>query len=349
MTIGEAAVRRGGADSVPASGARVAGEERPSSANHGTAQITRGALSTRLATDLDARHPPTLRSRTRAGLDARTSPPRASMNSRAGSAYMSVSGRSGIAIAESRRSGAEHLRRARGRTAGAAAWRGRLVERGQRQRLPQHLAQAAALAVADQPVLDRFAVRRRQPCPCRSRTKRRARRSGAARRNADSRSRSAERVPLDQAAEQVAAARAAAGSESVLARPALVDERHLEVRLDADAVGGADRARGTSKRLVVAAEHQVLAVVHALAGRRIGERRGAPAQRGPRFEHERRARRASASAAAALRPANPPPTTMTSGMDSRAYWQVANHRTRPVLNDPPTSPDGHSRRWPERR
>ena len=71
------------------------------------------------------------------------------------------------------------------------------------------------------------------------------------------------------------------------------------------------RCGGESERLVIAADEHVLAVVDALAGRRIGERGGAPAQRRPRLEDEHAAPR-SASAVAALRPAKPPPMTMTS-------------------------------------
>ena len=54
---------------------------------------------------------------------------------------------------------------------------------------------------------------------------------------------------------------------------------------DANVRFGADAAE-KPKRLVIAAEEHVLPVVHALAGRRIGERGGAPAERRPRLEHE---------------------------------------------------------------
>ena len=53
--------------------------------------------------------------------------------------------------------------------------------------------------------------------------------------------------------------------------------------LNADVPFRAD-APEKSKRLVIAAEEHVLPVVHALAGCRIGERRGAPAQCGPRLD-----------------------------------------------------------------
>ena len=75
--------------------------------------------------------------------------------------------------------------------------------------------------------------------------------------------------------------------------------------LHANVPFGADAAE-KPERLVVAAEQHVLSVVHALAGRRIGERRRTAAECRPRLEDEHPAPR-SASAVAALRPAKPPP------------------------------------------
>ena len=82
------------------------------------------------------------------------------MNRRAGSAYSSSSGHSGSAERRVPRSAAEHPRqhggeRRRGRLAH------RLIQRRERQRLPQHLPQARGLAVVDQPLLHRLARRRR--------------------------------------------------------------------------------------------------------------------------------------------------------------------------------------------
>ena len=79
------------------------------------------------------------------------------------------------------------------------------------------------------------------------------------------------------------AATAAAGSENVLARPRSSTNGTSRSASHANVAGGAD-AREEVERLVVAAEHQVLAVVHAFAGRRVGERRRAPAERRPRLE-----------------------------------------------------------------
>ena len=74
---------------------------------------------------------------------------------------------------------------------------------------------------------------------------------------------------------------------------------------------GADGAQ-EPERLVVAADEHVLAVVDGLAGLRIDERRRPSAEAGPRLEdeHARAARRPATTAA--LRPAKPAPTTMTS-------------------------------------
>ena len=66
-------------------------------------------------------------------------------------------------------------------------------------------------------------------------------------------------------------------------RPGAIDHVDGQPVLNADVPFGAD-APEKSKRLVVAAEEDVLPVVHALAGCRIGERGGAPAQRRPRLD-----------------------------------------------------------------
>ena len=64
-----------------------------------------------------------------------------------------------------------------------------------------------------------------------------------------------------------------------------VEVRHFERRLDADVAFRADSAE-QGERLAVAAEQHVLAVVDALAGRAVRERRRAPAQLAARFEHQ---------------------------------------------------------------
>ena len=66
---------------------------------------------------------------------------------------------------------------------------------------------------------------------------------------------------------------------------ATIDHRQLQSALPAHAIGGAD-AIEKRQRLDVAAHQDVLAVVDALAGCGIGERRGAAAKTRARFEDE---------------------------------------------------------------
>ena len=68
------------------------------------------------------------------------------------------------------RVGAEHLgQHARERRSGGV--RRRLVERGERERIPEHLAQPRCLSVSHQPVLDRLAGRGRDRVSCRARAR----------------------------------------------------------------------------------------------------------------------------------------------------------------------------------
>ncbi len=64
-----------------------------------------------------------------------------------------------------------------------------------------------------------------------------------------------------------------------------IDDADGELRLQVNGRLSADPAQ-KPERLVVAAEEDVLTVVHALARGGVGERRGAPAERRPRFQHE---------------------------------------------------------------
>ena len=112
---------------------------------------------------------------------ARRSAPRrraARCNARAGSAYIRWSGLVG------RRSPPRADRgpniSASTRAKGGAAASRRLVQRRERQRLPQHLAQARGLAVANQPALDRLAGRRRDRARTRPELAPARSRSGAA-------------------------------------------------------------------------------------------------------------------------------------------------------------------------
>ena len=119
----------------------------------------------------------------------------------------------------------------------------------------------------------------------------------------------AERVPVEQTRRRLSGD-GSAGRRRRYAASA-IDELDLEARLHAHAILGADPPQ-ERERLVIAAEQHVLAVVDPLAGLRIGERRGAPAEHGLRFEHEH-TRAALRQPTAARRPAKPPPMTMTSG------------------------------------
>ena len=64
-----------------------------------------------------------------------------------------------------------------------------------------------------------------------------------------------------------------------------IDHVDVQLGLHVHVACGADAAE-KRERLVIAAEEHVLAVVHALAGGRIGERGRPAAERRPRLEHE---------------------------------------------------------------
>jgi hypothetical protein len=131
----------------------------------------------------------------------------------------------------------------------------RLIERGERQRLPQHLDQPRRLAVADQPGVDGLLLV-----------------AGAGRARAERGTDPGEREPIApgharpaehaggkmQRRRKVRAAEHGSG-------PRGVDEPHLEARLQRHERAGADVCE-EAKRFVVAPGEHVLAVVDPLAG-----------------------------------------------------------------------------------
>ncbi len=244
--------------------------------------MTTAGADNRLAPGLDARDAAVLHHDLRragrphlaaAGLDERTG--RLGIDGRQGLQRNRHRGIDGV-WAQHPRENAEEVRR--GRLPGG------LVERSQGQRLPQHVAQPARLAVADEPALDRFAVGRRQPAPAGLQEPLRASERGCQveRRQAIA---PAEGVPFHDARQQVQRRRERRATERG-ERAGRIDERHLEAGLNLDAVARADTSE-EGERLVVAAEHQVLAVVHRFASHRVGEGRRAASERWTRLEDER--------------------------------------------------------------
>ena len=102
---------------------------------------------------------------------------------------------------------------------------------------------AARLAVANQPVLDRLAGRRRHSPSHAGAARARACCSGAAIRSTDSRSRHVERVPVEHAGEQMQRRRQRRAREP-RPPPVAIDHRHRELRLRA----GRCPARRSSRR-----------------------------------------------------------------------------------------------------
>ena len=218
---------------------------------------------------------------TRASAPVRTSPPRLSMKARAGSAYISCSGRSGSAIADAAAIGTEHLgehadERRRERFVG------RLVERRERQRLPEPGRQLLGLPALAQPPRHRHRRRRSATRPVRASARRAACSDGAIRRT-DRRSR--HDIAPTSAPRRAGAAAAAA--------PDIAAPNGCRRSRDTARAAPPDGARGPRhrcaqerERLRVAAKQHVLPVVHELAGDAIGEGCRPAAELGPRVEHE---------------------------------------------------------------
>ena len=169
--------------------------------------------------------------------------------------------------------------------------------------------------MCDQPLLDRLARRRRNarrllpfalgPQPCC------AIRIGSASLSAAHAIAPAQRLPIEQPAEEIERRRQRRQSETA-SRPSAIDEVDIEVRLQPDAILCAQLPE-ERERLVVTSEQHVLAVVDPLACLGIAEGRGPAAQHRLGFEHQhlraarRRARQRPSD------PATPAPITMTSG------------------------------------
>ena len=190
-----------------------------------------------------------------------------------GRAYSSSSGSADRPSAESRGVApniAQH--RANGVAGGVVD---RLIQRGDRQRLPQQLDETRRLRVPLQPLAHRLAWRigvpaRPRACACRSE------------RQCDRANRARSIVMRRPAG---AAAPASGGHAKRDAGP-LCRSRRWPDRAGRNTCDSVADAPEKAKRLVIAAEEHVLAVVDALAGGGIGERRRTPAQRRPRLEHE---------------------------------------------------------------
>ena len=134
-----------------------------------------------------------------AGELVRTSPPCVSMYARAGSAYSSSSGFSGQRQRRSRAGCCRTSRPARARRRRRCDV-DRLVQRGDRQRLPQHLDETRRLPVAHEPFADGFRSRRG---PCRRCRRRDTAGSGRGNPQRRDRSRQPSALHVINAAEQV--------------------------------------------------------------------------------------------------------------------------------------------------
>ena len=133
-----------------------------------------------------------------------------------------------------------------------------LIERGQRQRFPQHLPQTRGLAVVDQPLFDRLTGRGRNPCgllpgalcsePC----------LRSAKRPRQSEGRDpifpAQRVPLKQPAEQVEWSRQDGHCRRLNARRSTRRRDRLAAARDP----GSDRVQKPERLVVTPAAHAAL-------------------------------------------------------------------------------------------
>ena len=146
----------------------------------------------------------------------------------------------------------------------------RLVESRHRERLPQQLNQARGLAVPHQPLPHGFI----RPRP----------RYGTPNTQHGNAVAPPERVPSQHPCGQVQRRRQRRTGQPRGA-PIAVDDANRKVRLQAKRGLGTNAAQ-ESKCLVIAAEEDMLAVVDAFAGGRVGKRGCAPAQPRPCFEHE---------------------------------------------------------------
>ena len=275
VTIGELAIARGvrrrrsrapRARRLPRSGANAC---------HGTA-LTTTAASRSSSPGLDTpRSRRARRARRAPATSISTAPPRASMNARAGSRVQLVERHARQAdrrVLDARTEQlAEHAHERRGR--GDVR---RLIERGDRQRMPQPLAEPRRLTVRREPRRRPSASAARRAATAAAPSRRTSRSSGASR-SALSRSRQRQRAPSQHAGDQVPRRRPGADTSASNRRPSRPPSSATVVGCSGARSRGAD-AFEKRVRLAVAAEQHVLAVVDALAGLAIGERRRAAAQ-----------------------------------------------------------------------
>ena len=205
------------------------------------------------------------------------------MKARAGSAYISCSGRIGSAIAEAVAIRTEHLGQHADERRRERLVR-RLIERRERQRLPQPVRQLRRSDRASRSHCDTVMSPSAATRPVRASSRRAAAATGAIRRT-DSRSRHDSASHLSTAPSRCSGG----GSARTL-------EHRARARSDPDTARSAPPAAGRCRsapiasqkreRLRVAAEQHVLPVVDELAGDAIAERRRPSAELRPRLEHE---------------------------------------------------------------
>ena len=240
-------------------------------------------------------------------------------------AYISCSGAAGK---RDRRVGAraaehprEHVDEGRGRRVV-----GRLVQRRDRQRLPQPLANAGRAGRAGRASRRPFSGVGSAGSPRHDRPRRR---KCPVRRAARAASRRATARPSRNTPPSRCSGDGQCGHRSTDRRPSAIEIGHVERRLHAHVRLGADAAE-KRERLVIAAEQHVLAVVDQLAGLAIAERRGAPAELAARLEHEHalaRARRAPTR----RQPGDPGADDERRRTRDRSHDREARLLTRPVI------------------
>ena len=166
---------------------------------------------------------------------------------------------------------------------GAAAWRGRLVERRQRQRLPQQLPQPRRLAVLDEPFLHRSpGDAASTPSTVEAPPRELERPRQCAGRKAVP---PGQRIPLEEARDQMPAVAAARGTQ-LRPPPSRSIDRDAEARLRGCTLSrGANRVAGTGTS---PGNSRTARAVRCRRAHRsaLAVRRGAPAKTRARLEHE---------------------------------------------------------------
>ena len=326
VTIGDEAMRARAIErrrAAPAARRRTARPARTTA----RAEITRVGRP-RLAADVDAGDARRRGQRDRRGRRrCAPSPPWRSMNSRAGSAYIRCSGLVGSAIAAARGS-SPNISASTRANGGAAACSRRLVQRRQRQRIPQHLAQPRRLAVANQPVLDRL-VRATPPSPSRPAAARGARSSAASPSAAPTGDRATTARPTRARRRPGAAAPAAPGSSSRVRRPARSIIVTASCGSSADVVA-ARRCRAGTRTSPCSSPSGRAGRCRRARRSRDRETRSRGRRAAPALRARARARRCCVSRTAALRPAKPAPMTIDVVARSRRSTATASARSAPA-------------------